>query len=88
MEPKVRIPVRIVPREQMLKQKQEEMREFERRYEMSSEEMVDLFERDEIRPTAEVLRWYQVYHAVQYILEMTPTTGTPGTTTAQSMRPA
>ena len=88
MEPKVRIPVRVVSRERMLKQKQDELREYEGRYEMSSEEMSGLLERDEIRPTAEVLRWYQVYHAVRYILETTPTTGTLGTTTAQSMSPA
>ena len=81
-----RIPVRVVPREQMLKERQDELRKYERRYEMSSEKMATLLELDAIRPTAEVLRWYSSYHAVKLLREETPTTGTPGTTTGPSTK--
>ncbi len=81
-----KIPVRVVPREQILKARQGELRKYERRYEMSSEKMATLLELDAIRPTAEVLRWYQIYYAVRSLLEKTPTTGTHGTTTETSMK--
>ena len=75
-------PVRVVPREQILKERQRELREYERRYEMSSQRMAALMEMDAIRPTAEAIRWYQIYYAVRSLLEEgTPTTGIRGTTT-------
>ena len=59
---------------------------FERRYEMSSEKMAKLLELDAIRPTAEVLEWYQDYYGVQSLLGKIPTIGTPGTTTEPSTK--
>ncbi len=76
--------VKVVPREQMLAERQAKLRKFERRYEMSSEKMAKLLELDAIRPTAEVLLWYSTYYGVKSLLEETPTTGTPGTTTERS----
>ena len=78
--------VKVVPRAQMLEERQAKLRKFERRYEMSSEKMAKLLELDAIRPTAEVLEWYQDYYGVQSLLGKTPTIGTPGTTTEPSTK--
>ena len=83
---KQKIPVRVVPRETMLKEAEEELRKYEVRYEMSSEKMAKLLALDAIRPTAEVLRWYSTYCAARSLREKTPTTGTPGTTTEPSTK--
>ena len=76
-----KIPVRVLPREQILAERQEKLRKYELRYELSSEDMALLLEQDAIRPTGEVIRWYQTFCAVKSLSETTPTTGTPGTTT-------
>ena len=81
-----KIPVRVASREQIIKEHREQLRIYEARYEMSSEKMATLLELDAIRPTAEVLRWYQIYYALKSRLETTPTTGTPGTTTTPSTK--
>ena len=81
-----KIKVRVLSREQMLEERQAKLREYELRYEMSSEEMAALLELDSMRPTGEVIRWYQTYCAVKSLLETTPTTGTPGTTNEQSTK--
>ena len=81
-----KIPVRVLPREQIIKERQEQLRKYELRYEMSSEKMATLVELDAMRQTAEVIRWYQTYYAVKSLLETTPTTGTPGTTTEPSTK--
>ena len=81
-----RICVNAIPRAQMLKEKQTELRKYEIRYEMSSEDMAKLLELDAIRPTAEVLIWYSTYYGLKYLLEETPTVGTPGTTTEPSTK--
>ena len=81
-----KIPVRVLPREQIVKERQEQLREYELRYEMSSEKMATLVELDAMRQTAEVIRWYQTYHAVKSLLETTPTTRTLGITTKPSTK--
>ena len=68
-----KIPVRVVPREQMLKERQSELREYEKRYEMSSEKMAALLSLDAIRPTAEVLEWYATYQGVKSMLARSAT---------------
>ena len=80
--PRTRVTVR--PRAEMLKERQAKLKKFERRYEMSSEKMATLLELHAIRPTAEVLKWYSIYYGVKYLVEGTPTIGTPGTITEQS----
>ena len=77
-------PVRVLPREQIIRERQQELRVFEKRYEMSSKKMAALVELDAINQTAEVIQWYHTYYAVKSYLEETPMTGTPGTTTAPS----
>ena len=81
-----KIPVRVLPREQIIKERQEQLRKYELRYEMSSEKMAALVELDAMRQTAEVIRWYQTYYAVKSLLETTPTTGTLGITTEPSTK--
>ena len=81
-----KILVRVLPREQIIKERQEQLRKYELRYEMSSEKMAALVELDAMRQTAEVIRWYQTYYAVKSLLETTPTTGTLGTTTEPSTK--
>ena len=78
---KQKLQVRVIPREQMIEERQAELRKYEQRYEMSSEKMAALVELDAMNQTGEVIRWYQTYYAVKSLLETTPTTGTPGTTT-------
>ena len=81
-----RIPVRVLPREEILKEWQDEIRTYELRYEMSSEKMATLVELNAMNHTAEVIRWYHTYFALKYQLEKTPMTGTPGTTTETSTK--
>ena len=83
---KQKIPVRVIPRAQMLEERQSELRKYEIRYEMSSEKMATLLSLDAIRPTAEVLRWYSAYCAVRSLRAKTPTTGTPGIITKPSTK--
>ena len=82
-----KIPVRVLPREQIIEEWQAEIRTYELRYEMSSEEMVALVDLDAMRQTSEVIQWYHTYFALKSLPEMTPTTGIPGTTTGQSTKP-
>ena len=79
-----KIPVRVLPREKIIEERQAKLKKYELRYEMSSEKMAALVELGAMRQTAEVIRWYQTYYAVKSYLETTPTTGTPGTTTGPS----
>ena len=85
--PKKGIPVHSLPPGTLLAETESELREYERRYEMSSDRMAELLELDAIRPTAEVLKWYAAYQGAKLLRERTRTTGTHGTTTAPSMRP-
>ncbi len=81
------IPVRYLSREEALAETEAKLRVYEHRYEMSSEKMATLLELDAIRPTAEVLIWYADYQGLLLMRKKTPTTGTPGTTTAPSTTP-
>ena len=76
-----RTPVRVAPREVFIAEKRAIVAEYERRYGMSSEEMAALVDSDAIVPTIEMMTWYQAYDVLQFLIETTPTTGTPGTTT-------
>jgi superfamily II DNA or RNA helicase len=82
-----KIPVRVLPREEIEKEWEADIHIYEVRYEMSSEKMAALVELGAMRQTAEVIRWYHTYYAVKSYLGETPTTGTPGTTTATSTKP-
>ena len=81
-----KIPVRVLPREEIIKEWQDEIRVYELRYEMSSEKMAALVELEDKDHTAEVIRWYHTYYALKYQLEQTPTTGTLGTTIETSTK--
>ncbi len=76
-----RIPVRVAPLEVFIAEKRAIVEEYERRYEMSSEEMTALVDSDAIVPTIEMIKWYHAYDGLKFYLEMTPMTGTRGTTT-------
>lgn len=80
-KPRQKIPVRVAPPGTMLAEAEAELRQYEIRYEMSSEKMATLLSLDAIKPTAEVLRWYSTYQGAKLLRAKTPTTGTPGTTT-------
>ena len=81
MKSKGEIRVRVLPPGTMLAEAEAKLREYEIRYEMSSEKMATLLELDAIRPTAEVLRWYSAYQVAKLLRAKTPTTGIPGITT-------
>ena len=76
-----RIPVRVAPRAQMIAEHRQALAEYEKQHGMSSAEMAALVDEDAIIPTIEVMEWYQTYDVLQFLIETTPTTGTPGTTT-------
>ena len=76
-----RTPVRVAPREVFIAEKRSIVAEYERRYEMCSAEMAALVDGDAIVPTIEMMTWYQAYDVLQFLIETTPTTGTPGITT-------
>ena len=80
------IPVRYLAPGEMLAELEAELRQYEIRYEMSSEKMAKLLELDAIRPTAEVLEWYAIYYGALSVRAKTPTTGTAGTTTKTSTK--
>lgn len=71
---KQRIPVRTESRETFIEEKLRIVEEYEKRYEMTSEEMADLVDRDATIPTIEVIQWYRAYDVLQFFLE---TAGTP-----------
>ena len=56
--------------------------EYEQRYELASDKMAELVDRDAIIPSIEVINWYHTYAGLKFLLETTPTTGIPGTTTS------
>ena len=62
------------------------VRAYERRYEMSSEQMVVLLHEGHIRETAELIKWMHACHVVRLFERKTRMTGTPMTTTEPSMR--
>ena len=74
-------PHRVAPREVFITEKRAIVEKYEQRYKMSSEEMASKIDNDEIVPTIEMIKWYHAYNGLKFFLEMTPTTGTPGTTT-------
>ena len=80
------IPVRYLAPGEMLAEIEAELRQYEIRYEMSSEKMATLLELDAIAPTAEVLKWYASYHGAKSLRAKTPMTGTAGTTTKASTK--
>ena len=81
-----KIPVRKVSSGEMRAELDERIRVFERRYEMSSDKMDLAFSLGLVRETAEIVEWMQAYHVRKYLNEKTLTTGTPTTTTEQSMK--
>ena len=83
-----KIPVRKVSSEEMRAELNERIRVFERRYEMSSDKMALAYSLGLVRETAEIVEWMQAFHVRKYLNEKTLTTGTPTTTTEQSMKSA
>ena len=80
------ISVRYLSTEEMLAEVEEKLRQYEIRYEMTSEKMATLLELHAINPTAEVLKWYASYQGALSLRKKIPTTGTPGTTTEPSTK--
>ena len=62
------------------------VRAYERRYEMSSEQMATLLQEGRIHETAELIKWMQACRVLELFERETHTTGTPMTTTGQSTR--
>lgn len=61
------------------------IRKYERRYEVTSEEMATRLRSGCVHDTAEIIEWMQAYHVLQYLRSRTPTTGIHGITIRQSM---
>lgn len=82
------IPVYYYIREERMAECRQELAVYEQTYELSSEKMADLVDREVVIPSIiEVIKWYHIYDELQFLLEMTPTTGTPGTTTKSFTKP-
>ena len=78
------IPVRYLAPGEMLSELEAELRQYEIRYEMSSEKMATLLEWGEMQETAEVLKWCFAYRAWQSLKDRTRTDGSRGKTTKRS----
>ena len=78
------IPVRYATRAEMMEERRCQLREYERRHKMSSEEMVNLMDNNAIPATMEFIKWYHTYDVLRFFFAKPPTTGTPGTTTNMS----
>ena len=77
-----KIPVRKISAQQAYNERAASVRDFERRYEMSSADMLELLSNDLVRETGDILKWMFDYRVLQGLeREGIPTTGTPGTTT-------
>ena len=68
-------PINSVAPGTLLAEAEGNLREYEQRYEMSSEKMAKLMEADGIRPTAEVIKWYSTFQGAKLLRETTRTTG-------------
>lgn len=76
-----KIPVRKVSSRRLHDEMSASVREFERRYEMSSADMLELLTHELVRETGDILKWMFDYRVLQGLeQEETPTTGIPGTT--------
>ena len=81
------IPVYYYTRDERIAECRQELAVYEQTYELPSEKMADLVDREVIIPSIEVIKWYHIYDELQFLLEMTPTTGTLGTTTKSFTNP-
>ena len=75
------IPVYYYTRDERMLECRKELDVYEKRYELASEKMADLVDNDKVKPSIEIIKWYHLYDELEFLLEMTPTTGTRGTTT-------
>ena len=66
---------------------QRKLKRYEKRYAISTEQLVREFDNDEIRPTREIVDWYHSYYALKSLHARMSTNGTPSTATASSMKP-
>ena len=67
---------------------QRSIRTYERRYEVSSTDMLKKVSTGEVRETVEILKWMQGYHALMSLEGATHTGGTHTTTTEPYTRNA
>ena len=81
------IPVYYYTRDERMAECRRELAVYEQTYELPSEKMADLVDREVVMPSIEVIKWYHIYDELRFLLEMTPTTGTPGKTTKSSTKP-
>jgi hypothetical protein len=61
---------------------------YERRHEVSSDDMLRMVSVGKVRETAEILKWMQAYHVLRLLKPTTRTDGIHTTTTEQSTRNA
>ena len=78
------IPVRYTTRAAMMEERRCQLREYERRHKMSSEEMANRMDNNAIPATMEFIKWHHTYDVLRLFFAKTPTTGTPGTTANMS----
>ena len=82
-----RIPVYYYTRDERMAECRQELAVYEQTYELPSEKMADLVDNDKIKPSIEIIKWYHLYDELEFLLEMTPTTGTRGTITKSFTKP-
>ena len=58
--------------------------DWERAYGVSSAEMDEMVESDQVDETEEIFEWMSDYHVLAFLERETPTVGTPTTTTESS----
>ena len=73
---KTRFEIHKIDGQQLRKSLSRRISMYERRYEIASSEMLKHLSAGTIRETAEVLRWMQAYHALKFVEQRIPMTGT------------
>ena len=64
----------------MIASARRELDVYEQRYELVSESMVELVDRDAIVPTIDIIKWYHAYSSLNFLLDVASRIGDPGLT--------
>lgn len=83
----VEVTVRDVDGRKVVARLRRRIRTYERRYEVTSEQMANLITTGYVKETAEIDKWMYAYRALQLIRPETRTRGTDSIATSTSTRP-
>ena len=88
MNKKERILISHTTRTQLIEESYRALKKYEERYRMSSQEVADRMDKDEIPATLEIIQWHHTFIVLTSLLEQTSTDGIPGKTASLSTNAA